>query len=404
MLLSFLRHPRKFLQKQQPSINLGKYTAALLLICLPPDVIAIEWLAKSEVSLKAEYNDNKRLTTLPHDSTLGSILGIKGRLGILTENTEMDLTPRARFSKYSRDDTGEDSLDSNDYFLDLNSVWATERMLWGLNGKYSRDTSLTSELEDTGLVQTRKRREKVDLDPTLVYELNEWTNLQFAIDFALVEYKNAALTGLVDYSFKTVNITLLRETGEREKLNISLSASRFEAVDINSLSDHFGLVAVYKRNLANSLDTEIKFGLRRSEFKTNQINKDNGVTFKLGVTKKHEYTNWKSELSRLIKPSGFGSVLQKDRFSVNATQFLTDTLRAFVSVSALKNKELESIAANINRVYKQFEVQLHWQLTEKWSMRSSYRYRRNENNNTGAADSNAILFEFFYRPSGDAIN
>ena len=212
MLLSFRRYVCKFLQRHRPGSNLGKYIAALFLICLPLNLIAAEWLTKYEASLKTEYDDNKRLTALPHDNTFGSILGVKGKLGIQTEKTVVDLTPRARFSKYSSEDTDEDKLDSNDYFLDLNSLWVTERFLWGLNGKYSRDTSLTSELEDTGLVQTSKKRKKVDFNPTLVYEFNEWTNLQFAIDFTRVEYKDAALVRLIDYDFKDRKSTRLNSS------------------------------------------------------------------------------------------------------------------------------------------------------------------------------------------------
>jgi len=404
MLLSFpkcrQKHRQKFRQMQRPMYPPGskwaRYITTLIIICLPVDLIAAEWYTQSDMSLKSVYDDNKRLTALPHDRVVGSLLNINGKLGIQTEKTELDLIPSARFSRYS----GDDDLDSNDYFLDLKSLLATEWLIWGLNGKYMRDTSLTSELEETGLVQTRKKREKVDINPSLLYEISEWTKLKVAIDLTQVEYKNAVLTGLIDYDFKTLNMTIIRETGDASELNVSVNASRFEASDINNESDHIGLTTTYKQSLTTSMDSEILIGIRKSDFNSNQNSDEKGILFKLGINKEYERTNWNTELSRTINPGGSGSVIQKDRFSVNATRFMTDKLRALLNLSLLKNKELENSATtNIDRKYKQISAQLHWRFADDWSIRGGYRYRRNQIDNTLiTVDSNAIELGFIYRP------
>jgi len=405
MLLSFPKFRQKFRQKlrrifqqmHRPGHRVGKFITTLIIICLPLDLIAAEWATQS-VSVKSVYDDNKRLTTSPHDYVVGSLLNIKGKLGIQTEKTALDLIPSARFSKYS----GDDDLDSNDYFLNLKSLLATEWLIWGLDGKYIRDTSLTSELEDTGLVQTRKKREKVDINPSLFYKISEWTKLEVAIDLTQVEYKNAALTGLIDFDFKTLDMTIRRETGDASELNISVNTFRFEASDVNNESDHISLTTMYKQSLTASLDSEILIGIRKSDFNSNQNSDEKGILFKLDINKEHEYTNWSTELSRTINPGGSGSVIQRDRVSVNATRFMTDKLRALLNLSLLKNKELENsaTATNIDRKYKQISAQLHWQFANDWSIRGGYRYRRNEIDNAlNTVDSNAIELGFIYRPS-----
>ena len=349
------------------------------------------------MSLIAEYNDNKRLTTLPHDSVLGTKLDIKGKLGVETERAKINIIPRVRFSKYS----GEENLDSNDYFLDLRSLLTTEKMYWYLNGKYVRDTSLVSELEDTGLVQTRKKREKVLLNPSFIYEFSERTNLNAAISFQQVEYTDAGLIGLVNYNFKTIDIAVLTETGDKGELNIALNVSRLKAADVYNQSDHVGLSIMHKRSLTDSMKGEVLFGVRESDFYLGKDGDKKGILFKLGINKEYEQAQLRAELSRTINPIGYGSMVQKDRFFIKVTRSMTDKLQALAKLSLLKQKGLEKSAINEDRRYNQFDVRLHWQVTDGWSMRGGYRYRYNESDRLlNAADSNAFVFEFIYRPSG----
>lgn len=377
--------------------KLRRHLLILIVIFIPLDSVSAEWSFQPSVSLIAEYNDNKRLTTLPHDSVLGTKLDIKGKLGVETERAKINIIPRVRFSKYS----GEENLDSNDYFLDLRSLLTTEKMYWYLNGKYVRDTSLVSELEDTGLVQTRKKREKVLLNPSFIYEFSERTNLNAAISFQQVEYTDAGLIGLVNYNFKTIDIAVLTETGDKGELNIALNVSRLKAADVYNQSDHVGLSIMHKRSLTDSMKGEVLFGVRESDFYLGKDGDKKGILFKLGINKEYEQAQLRAELSRTINPIGYGSMVQKDRFFIKVTRSMTDKLQALAKLSLLKQKGLEKSAINEDRRYNQFDVRLHWQVTDGWSMRGGYRYRYNESDRLlNAADSNAFVFEFIYRPSG----
>jgi outer membrane receptor protein involved in Fe transport len=387
MSLSFLEY--------RPGSELRRHIPTLIFICFSLDPVAAEWLIQPDVSLITEYNDNKQLTALPHDGVLGSQLDIKGKLGMQTEKTEVSIIPRARFSKYS----GNDNLDSNDYFLDLGSSFATEKIYWHLNGKYVRDTLLTGELEDAGLVKKREKRRKMLLSPALVYEFSERVNLKTEIDLTQVKYKDAGLSELVNYDFKTVAIALATETGEKGKLNMLLNISLFEAANVGDKSDHVSMAVMYKRNLTDSLESEVLFGVRKSNFNSEQDGDKQGIIFKLEINKEHEQTKWKAALSRTIDPSGFGLMIQKDRFYVNVIRPMTDQSQALVSLSLLKNKGLESNTVDRNRKYYQFDARLRWQVTDDWLIQGGYRYRRNESGRlANVVDSNAIMYEFIYRP------
>ncbi len=375
--------------------KLQRYLVILMAAFIPLGLDAAEWSFQPRVSLMTEYDDNKRLAARAHDSVVGTQLDIAGKLGMQTEKTEINVVPRARFSKYS----GEKNLDSNDYFLGLNSLLIAEKTYWRFDADYIRDTSLASELEDTGLVQARKTREKILLIPSVTYEFSERTDLKAAIDFLRVEYMDAGIIGLVDYSYKTADIAVATQTGDTGELSISLHASRFEAADVGSQSDHIGLAAMYKRHLTDSMESELLFGVRKSDFDSGQSGDENGILFGLGINKEYVRTQWRLGLSRTINPIGSGSMVEKDRVSAKVSRSMTDRLQALARLSLLKQKSLEKSFAGKERRYSQFDVQLRWQITDGWSMRGGYRYRYNENDGmSNAADANSLLFEFVYLP------
>ncbi len=377
-----------------PADKLRRYLLILIAVFISLDSGAAEWSSQSRVSLLTEYDDNKRLTARAHDSVLGTQLDIKGTLGMQTEKAEINIVPRARFSKYS----GEKNLDSNDYFLGLSSLLMTEKTYWHFNVDYVRDTSLASELEDTGLVQTRKTREKILLIPSLIHEFSERTDLKVAINLLRVEYMDAGIVGLVDYNYKATDIAVVTETGDKEELSISLNVSRFEAEsDGYKQSDHVSLSAMYRRSLTASLEGEVLIGVRESDFNSEQDGDKNGVLFKLEINKEYAQTNWGVGLNRTINPVGSGAMVEKDRISAKVSLSMTDRLQTLARLSLLKQKSLIKTLVNEERRYNQFDVQLRWQLTGYWSVQGGYRYRYNESGRMlNAADSNALMFEFIY--------
>ncbi len=376
-----------------PADKLRWHILILIVVCIPLDSGAAEWLSQPRVSLITEYNDNKRLTEDAHDNVLGTQLDITGKMGMQTEKTEINIVPRAIFSKYS----GEKNLDSNDYFLDFSSLLITEKTYWRFNVNYVRDTSLVSELEDTGRVQTRKTREKIMLIPSLIYEFSDRTNLKTTFNFLQVGYMDAGIIGLVDYNYKTTDIAVVTETGDKGELSVSLNVSQFEAADVSNQSDHVSLSAMYRRSLTDSMESEVLFGVRESDFNSKQYGDKNGILFRLGINKEYEQTTWKVELSRMINPAGSGSMVERDRVSANVSRSMTDKLKSSIRVSLLKQKNLANEGRR--RRYSQFDVGLHWQVTDYWSMRGGYRYRYNGSSEMlNAVDSNALVFEFIYFP------
>ena len=84
-------------------------------------------------------------------------------------------------------------MDSNDQNIDLFSTYSTPHSIWKTEGNYTHNTTLTSEIEDTGIVQVPKRRNNWSLNPSWAYDLTERTNMELDMGYNEVTYQNAKL-------------------------------------------------------------------------------------------------------------------------------------------------------------------------------------------------------------------
>src|SRR5438105_8907936 len=112
---------------------------------------AAEWSMEPSVGLRAEHNDNIQFTSAPHPSVWGTILSPDVKFSGQTETLTVTGGLRLNFNRYF----GEHGLDSTDHILSLRSSYKAERNILGLNIDSIRDSTLVSELNETGLVQAR---------------------------------------------------------------------------------------------------------------------------------------------------------------------------------------------------------------------------------------------------------
>ena len=127
--------------------------------------LAEDWNIGSEASYRVEYDDNRTLKTTDQDSVVGHILDLKTDLSAEYDTAEIEIKPRISFERYTGTASEDGQLDSDNGYLDMMASYFTEASRWGLNANYTRDNTLTSELEESGFVQTSKRREKWNIDP-----------------------------------------------------------------------------------------------------------------------------------------------------------------------------------------------------------------------------------------------
>src|SRR5262245_52163524 len=119
----------------------GGWFAALLWVHASA-AVAAEWYVQPVVRTELETNDNRALTTGPHERVNGVVVDASARMAGRTERQEFQVTPRLHSARYS----GGDDFDTDDAYLDGSwSSQISERDTWLLVGNYARNSTLTTE-------------------------------------------------------------------------------------------------------------------------------------------------------------------------------------------------------------------------------------------------------------------
>ena len=114
---------------------------------------AAEYTAGYRVSMDGEHDDNVRLVEQNAQSISGASIAPGLKLGYRTADVTATLDTKLNFAAYD-----ESAYDSNDQRLQFDVTKTTPRNEFGLQAGMNRDSTRTSELEDTGRVSDEATR------------------------------------------------------------------------------------------------------------------------------------------------------------------------------------------------------------------------------------------------------
>ena len=100
--------------------------------------------------------------------------------------------PRATFSRYRSDHRWIPTTS----ILDLTTSWQTERALWSGGAQFTHDSTQTSELGTTGLIQNNSRRDYVSVEAGPRWTASENLTMGANVQWNDVHYADAFSSGL----------------------------------------------------------------------------------------------------------------------------------------------------------------------------------------------------------------
>ncbi len=397
----------------------------LLLCCCGAAASAKELYLIPSAGLRTEYDDNKRLWSdrLKNGidtSAYGVIASASAEAGVRGDRYAVSLDNRLEIRRYASDL----DLDSENVYLDLASSFnATQRSLFGLDGNYTRDTTLTSELEATGLVQDNVVREQWYLRPYWSYFLSDATILQADYSHYDTAYERSTINRFFDYTTDAVSLTVSRQWSELLKNYLSVSWMSFEVPELRRQTTQYtvnlGLDYQFLPTWSASLsvgrrftNTEITFdqpvlvngffvivdgALLTTE--TTISDDVQGMVFSFGLSKQFLAGSAGLSYSRATSAQGNGRLQLLDRFSANYDQNVTQHLR--LSLNGGINVTTTSGGQNDfnDRTYYYVRPSVSWLFDRHARVTAGYMYRTqsydNQNNDTAA--SNAFFIGFNYQ-------
>ena len=408
-----------------------------LLAGLSLPVFAAEWSVEPRISARSGYNDNVRLTTAEHDSVWEADVTPAVKFGVSTENQGLfgnaDVSIRRFYGGSGANSSS--LLDREDYHFKVNSYQRTERNNFGADIDITQDSTLDTELTQTGqVIENRATRLSTVLNPSWTRLIDEKTRLQLEYRFNRVEYSDeVGQNNLVNYNYNTVSASLIRSFTERTQGTLSTSASRYKP-ETGLNSDTYALQAGLTRQHSETLSTSWLAGWRETKSDTliptgfcvgadpgagfpkctggfpvqtgtdTDETNNTGATYAASITKTLERGSLGASLTRIATPSGEGELLDTTRLALTGEHRFTELLRSNLTVEYYNRDTIVNASGTGStdtntRNFFRIRPSITWQWQREWLLAGEYQYSESEDTNGDTATQNSVYLTLTYRPT-----
>jgi opacity protein-like surface antigen len=375
---------------QNPS---RKLTASGVLICALTSVsfhaVAAEWSVEPSIAASVNYSDNVRLlsqSTPAQPIRSNVVMSVSPGLLFGHETEVRKVTGKLRIAtnRFNNDS----DLNSNDAYFDVSWSEKGERSEFSMVSNNTFDSTLTSLLQDVGNRTDRKQRQKISVNPTYAYDIDNRVTLALGYRYEDVGFRDAQNTDLVDYRSNEILPALRYKLDERNELQVNTKLWQLITVPSNLEKSR----STYKSGLLNFLYNQTvnesqawSAGLGIYSINENTTGNQkspleltarfNGATALAKYQRKNEYGATTLTVAREVNPSGENTLLLTNRIGVDFTQGVSDYLIAGVSAGYYKNK---IIGGGIEKDSQYFRLApaLTWKPAREWQIDGGISYQR----------------------------
>jgi len=319
------------------------------------------------MNIGTSYTENPRLLMKDGESDAGAVGEMSVSLKRSSERSELSLRPRLSSARYDKDD----SLDTDDRYLTAGYRWVGERGEWNMSLDLTQDSTLTSELGQTGVVQTNRRHESAgfSVSPNVMFT----ERMSGGVQMYLLDsrYIDAESTGLVDYRYTSMslfttfalseigsNFTLTAQTGE-------LSTNVFGSSDTRDGTLRLALSyqpwELWSANLSAG-----------PSFVETDEGSDSGAVIGAELKRTAERWSFSTSVSRSQSPTGRGVLTRRDRALLSCSRQLAERLTGSVSTQWIRNQDVQVEMDGGTRAfyvdYGQLDLSADWRLARSWSL------------------------------------
>lgn len=383
--------------------------------------VAAERTIAPDIRLGATYNENPRLLEGPagdEEDIWGGFLDLGARAEWRTPTSSVLVRPRVYLAQYPNDD----EWDAEDYYLDFAARRRGLRSRWALTGNYAYQYVLRGEqtrvdfgdpeLDDpsqigTGLVDSRQRRTLWRVRPEYAYDVRTDTTMGLGLNYQDASYSGAELGArtLRDYTDGRAEVFLERRISERNSIRGTIFTSRYEADQINNVTDSNGLTVRYESKYTEVTTLYVDLGVQHAEIEAgadNQVDiSDTGYLLEVGGRTSWERTDIRFAGGRTVLPSGDGFLRSVDRFRLNLRHQIQP--RWFGELGALVEQSDAFGSENDFDVRDNYRAtaRLGFNLTRAWTIEGTYTYSYQDYDAIpGSARSDEFFLSVNYQPLG----
>lgn len=324
---------------------------------------AAEWSVQSAAQVQALSETNPRLASGGAPDAQSGVADLTLLLSRSTELTHIAIDARGALRRYTRDT----ALDRDDQQLTLNVTHRGETYELASQFAAARDTTLTSELGTTGIIQDNLRHDSLVASIGPVFHLTERTHAGASVAWQRSRYARTRNTALVDYDYRSAALSVGHDYSENGDIGLTVTAGRLgsdgNAGDISSMDAR--IKAGYR--VSDRWQGSLSAGLSRVRTAGRQ---QSGSVFSGTLTRQAERYSLNANLGRSVAPTGRGLLSRRDEAGLQVNVRLLENLDAVASYSLVRSRDYVPLSGfSINDVrYTRGEMSMNWLFARDWTL------------------------------------
>ena len=313
-------------------------------------------------SIQTDYDSARSLAPDTQGSEEAVLYGDL-KLQRAIESTQIYLEPKFDIRRYSDSIWGP----GTDRSLNAGIAWIGEVMKVNLTGFIANQTTLTTELAETGIFNADTRRKSEQVNGEWDWSHTERTQTYLQVGYIGASYSGTPLISLELPGYRYPNAAF----GERFFLNEHMTVS------VSAFGD--ALTSEQEGNSSHEAGGQVEF--------LDQLSEKNSLDVSVGESKRYLYgergsgTNGAVNLThtfergsftlgfvRSLVPYGTGILVQREQFTATLVRPLTPTLDLTLSLLRVQNNAT-TVRLGLDRpYYDNGTLGLNWKMGESWTL------------------------------------
>lgn len=361
---------------------------------------AQDWILKSGITQRVQYNTNLLLTPNNEVDAFGSVTTPRVTIERDGPNSAMSLDGQFKFAEYidHSEFNSQDQLINFDGHVDV-SDRSTLSMLAGFN----RDTTIESDQDLTGrFLDEKVRFTQWNADPSWTYWLSPIDKLVLTGDYQTIFYDSDLKT---DYQYYGGSLELDHQVSALASVLASVSYFRFDPDDfLDTRTDTYGGLVGYQYRPSERLTITGQAGLDYNVTHQRDVGSGTGDSEDLGYRLKFNFdykvsdlTLAQLELSHDTEPSGDGRQVTRNRGNLILSYKLSELTSVSFNAGYADDQDYFGGSTDSgddgNSRYFSLRPAVTLKLTEDLNLDASYQFRHKifEDDHDSANDNAAFL-------------
>jgi hypothetical protein len=323
---------------------------------------AAEWSVSPVYSSSVDYDRDRRLVNNGTGSEAAFVTA-----DLTFKRTVEDLTltfePRYTWRRYSDSSLG----NGDDRSANIGLNWSLERSLLSASASYRDQTTLVSELLETGLVSADTHRRQALAGLSWMFNQTERRATVAQINYSDVSYYGQGASVLSGYKYTSGSVGERFQFSERGGFTLSVYGSELQSATQGNSSHEYGVQGEFTYAVSEVMSADISLGESR-RLLSGESSRGTVASILLNRSLYCGLGRISAAYTRSLVPYGFGFLVDQQKYDLIFVRPLTtyvDTTLEFVRV---QNNETAVLLRLDRPNYNDLSVGLRWHLAEHWTL------------------------------------